>query len=145
MATMKTVEVQATLGERFTIESQIRGHKLYVDQPAAAGGQDYGPTPLEYLFLSLGACVMSIARIVAMQRKIVLRGMTVRVTGDVDVSVLLGKSTENRAGFAGITVAVGVDADLSPEEKQRFIEDVDRRCPVSETVEHGTRVSVVLA
>ncbi len=145
MGTMKKVEVEARMGERFTIESSIRGHKVYVDQPAAAGGQDFGPTPLEYLMLSLGACVMSIGRIVAMQRKIAMRGMTVTVSGDLDVSTLLGKGTESRAGFAGFTVRVEVDADLSHEEKLRFVEEVDRRCPVSDNLQHVTPVSVVLA
>jgi uncharacterized OsmC-like protein len=142
---MKKVEVEARLGERFTIESTIRGHKLLVDQQANAGGQDFGPTPLEYFFLSVGACIMSIARIVAMQRKLAMRGMTVKVSGEVDVSTLLGKGTENRAGFTGITVSVAVDADMSREEKQAFIQEVDRRCPVSDNVQHLTPVSVVLA
>jgi putative redox protein len=144
VATMKTVEVESTLGERFTIESHIRGHKMFVDQPVAAGGQDAGPTPLEYLFLSLGACVGSIGRIVANQKRIPVRGMRVTVSGDLDVNTLMGKGMENRAGFGGITVKVDVDADLSQEEKQRFLEEVDRRCPVSDNLQRLTPVSIEL-
>jgi len=132
------------MGERFTIESSIRGHKVHVDQPAAAGGQDSGPTPLEYLALALGSCIMSIGRIVANQQRIPLRGMRVSVSGELDLNGLLGKPTAGRAGFTGFTVAVDVDADLSREEKLRFLEEVDRRCPVSENLQHGTPVAVVL-
>ena len=145
MATIKRVEVEAKLGERFTIESQIRGHKMFVDQPTAAGGQDSGPTPLEYLFLSLGGCIASLGRIVANQKRIPLRGMRVTVSGDLDVSTLMGKGTENRAGFTGITVKVDIDADLSREETQRLLEELDRRCPVSDNLQRLTPVSFELA
>jgi uncharacterized OsmC-like protein len=145
MPTMEKVEVEAALNGGFTIESQIRGHTLFVDQLAGAGGQDLGPTPLEYLFLSLAGCTGSIGRIVANQRRIPLRGMRVRVSGDLDVNTLLGKGTENRAGFRGITVKVDIDADVSREEKQRFLEEVDRRCPVSDNLLHPTPVSVQFA
>ncbi len=144
MATTKKVEVEARLGERFTIESQIRTHKMFVDQPTTAGGQDSGPTPLEYLFLSLAGCIGSLGRIVANQRRIPLRGMRVTVSGDLDLSTLLGRGTENRAGFAGITVKVDIDADLSREEKQRLLEEMDRRCPVSDNLEHVTPITFEL-
>ncbi len=144
MAIMKRVEVEARLGEKFTIESHIRGHKMFVDQPAAAGGQDAGPTPLEYLFLSLGSCIGSIGRIVANQQRLPVRGMRVTVSGELDVNTLLGKGTENRAGFTGITAKVEVDADLSREQKQRFLEEVDQRCPVSDNLQRLTPVRVEL-
>ena len=141
MPTMKKVEVEAKLGERFTIESQIRGHKLFVDQPATAGGQDFGPTPLEYLFLSLASCIGSIGRIVANQQRLPVRGMRVTVSGELDVNTLMGKGTENRAGFTGLTAKVDIDADMSREEKQRFLEEVDRRCPVSDNLKSLTPVA----
>jgi uncharacterized OsmC-like protein len=142
---MKTVTVAAKLGERFTIESQIRGHRVVVDQMTNAGGQDAGPTPLEYLLLSVGACVATLGRIIALQRKIPIRGIAVSVSGDLDVSVLLGKGTESRAGFTGLTVTVDIDADLSREEKQKLVEEMDRRCPVTDNLHHPTPLSVVLA
>ncbi len=145
VAAVKKVAVEATLGAGFTIESQIRGHKLYVDQPADAGGRDAGPTPLEYLFLSLAGCIATLARIVAKQKRIDLRGVRVGVSGELDVSVLLGRGAENRSGFTGITVTVDIDADLSREEKAHFLEEVDRRCPVSDNLKALTPVSVVLA
>lgn len=138
MGTVKPVQVEATLGPKFKLESQIRGHRLSVDQPANAGGEDAGPTPLEYLLLSLAGCIGTIGRIVARQKRIELRGMTVRVEGELDVEVLLGKSQASRAGFAGFTVVVGVDADLSQEEKAAFIHEVDQRCPVSENLRNLT-------
>ena len=38
-------------------EIDIRGHRLTVDQPVAAGGANLGPTPTELFTASLAACV----------------------------------------------------------------------------------------
>ena len=50
-----------------------------------------------------------------------------------------------RAGFQSITAKVKIDADLSEEEKKEFLEEVDRRCPVSDNLMKLTPVTVKLA
>lgn len=141
----KTVVVESKLNEKFVIESDVRGHKVVIDQPANAGGADTGPTPLELLFASLAGCIGTIGRIVAMQKRIELRGMDIKVEGDLDVDGLLGKPVDGRIGFEAITISVNVDADMSDEEKEAFLHEVDRRCPVSENLHNATPVNVVLA
>lgn len=141
----KTVVVESTLNEKFVIESDIRGHRIIIDQPTNAGGNDTGPTPLELLFASLAGCIGSIGRIVAMQKRIELRGLRIKVEGSLDTDGLLGKPIDGRIGFEGITVSVDVDADMSAEEKEAFIHEVDRRCPVSENLMNATPVNVKLA
>jgi uncharacterized OsmC-like protein len=142
---LKTVTVESKLGPKFTIESDIRGHKVVIDQPANAGGTDTGVTPLELMFASLAGCIGSIGRIVAMQKRIELRGMNIKVEGPLDTDGLLGKPIDGRIGFEGITVTVDVDADMSDEEKEAFIHEVDARCPVSENLLNDTPISVQLA
>jgi uncharacterized OsmC-like protein len=141
----KTVTVESKLNEKFVIESDIRGHKVIIDQPANAGGSDTGPTPLEMLFFALAGCIGSIARIVAMQERIDLKGMNIKVEGDLDTDGLLGKPIDGRNGFEGITITVEVDADMSDAEKEAFIHKVDSRCPVSENLMNATPVSIQLA
>lgn len=142
---VKTVTVESVLTEKFVIESDIRGHKVVIDQPANAGGSDAGPTPLELVFASLAGCIGTIGRIVAMQKRIDLRGMKIKVEGDLDTDGLLGKPIDGRVGFAGITVTVDVDADMTDEEKEAFIHEVDRRCPVSENLLNATPITAKLA
>jgi len=144
MATIKHVAVEAHMGERFKIESKIGDRTLYVDQPKTGGGEDAGPTPLEYFFLSLAACIATIARIAAKQKRIALRSMDVKVEGDLDVEGLMGRNPETPVGFTGITVTVKMDADMSPEEKEAFAREVDRRCPVSANIHDATPMRVVV-
>ena len=141
----KTVVVESKLGGKFVIESDIRGHKVLIDQPANAGGTDTGVTPLELMFSALAGCIGTIGRIVAMQKRIELRGMKITVEGPLDIDGLLGKPIEGRVGFEGITISVDVDADMTDEEKLAFLHEVDARCPVSENLLNATPVQIQLA
>ncbi len=141
MATGKKVEVEARIGEKFKCEAKIRDHVVYIDQPKAAGGEDSGPTPLEYLLFSFAGCVMSIGRIVANQQRIGMRSMQVKVEGELDTETLMGKGRAKRAGFMGIKVIAKLDADMSLEEKTKFLHEVDLRCPLSDNISNATPVS----
>lgn len=142
---MKTVAVESKLGEKFVIETNIRGHQVVIDQPANAAGTDAGPTPLELVLVSLAGCIGTIGRIIAMQKRIALRGMTIKVEGELDTDGLLGKPIEGRIGFEGMAITVDLDADMTDEEKEAFIHEVDRRCPVSENLLNATPIRVKLA
>ena len=142
---MKTVAVESRLNDKFVIETDIRGHQVVIDQPANAAGTDTGPTPLELVLVSLAGCIGTIGRIIAMQKRIALRGMAIKVEGEIDTDGLLGKPIEGRIGFEGITISVHVDADMTDEEKEAFIHEVDRRCPVSENLLNTTPINVKLA
>jgi len=144
VATIKHVSVEAHLGERFKIESRIGNHTVFVDQPKTGGGEDAGPTPLEYFFLSLGGCIATIARIAAKQKRISLRAMDVKVEGELDVEGLMGRSPDAHSGFGGITVRVKIDADMTKEEKEAFLYEVDRRCPVSDNIHNVTPITLVV-
>ena len=52
---MAQMTVRHEHGDRFTIG--IRGHEVVVDQPAADGGTDFGPTPTELFVGGLVSCV----------------------------------------------------------------------------------------
>lgn len=144
MPKMKKTQVQATLGEKYAMEARIGDHLVRIDQPKMAGGQDTGPTPVEYYFVSIAGCLGTMGRLIANQRKIPLRSMEVTVEGELDVEVLLGRSQESRTGFQSIVAKVKIDADMTREEKEEFLHEVDRRCPVSENTLNTTPMRVEL-
>jgi len=49
------MEARWVAGEAY--EVTVRGHRLVVDQPTDAGGQDSAPTPTELFVASLATCV----------------------------------------------------------------------------------------
>jgi len=130
----KLVSVNAVQVDGFKIETKSRQHISIVDQPPAGGGSDAGPTPLEYLFISLAGCIVTIGHIVARQHKLPVRKIEVSVEGELDTDVLMGKNTETRAGFSAIRVHTRIDADMSQAEKEAFLREVDARCPISDNI-----------
>jgi len=142
MAKMKTIGVEAKLDEKFKIEVKAGERVMIVDQPKASGGTDAGATPPEYLFAALAGCIGTVARIVAMQKRIPLKGMDMKVEGAFDLETSLGKSKENRAGFTGIKVMLHIDADMTRQEKEDFIQEVESRCPVSDNLAYATPVVI---
>ena len=88
---IKTVSVDAVQVDGFKIETKSRQHIAIVDQPETGGGTDSGPTPLEYLFISLAGCVATIGHIIAKQRRLPVRKIEVHVEGEVETDVFMGK------------------------------------------------------
>lgn len=140
----KKVTTSASLGPKFQIAGRLGKFEAQVDQPTYAGGDDTAATPLDYLLFSMAACQATLARIVALQKRIDLRAYEVEVEGELETDVLLGKSESERCGFQSLKVRVRMDADMSDEEKRAFIEEVDRRCPVSENLHNATPVTLEL-
>lgn len=140
MAATKTISVTASMGGSSVVQANIREHRVVIDQPTAAGGTNEGPTPLEYFLFSLAGCIASIARIAAMQQKIELRGMELKVDATLNPAGLLGKPTDDRVGFQTISVDASIDADMNEEEKKVFLDAVCDRCPLHDNIKLETRV-----
>jgi len=140
----QTVSITATQKDGFTVETTARNHTLFVDQPTNGGGADSGPTPLEYLFISLASCLVTIGIIIAKQERLPVRNISVRVEGELDTDVLMGKHADVRAGFSVIRVFATIDADMTLEEKQQLLEKIEQRCPISDNIHNKTTVQMVV-
>ena len=140
----KHVSVEAVQVQGYKIEAKSREHLSLIDQPIPSGGTDSGPTPLEYMFIALASCVVTIGYLIAKQRQLPVRSIQVKVEGDLDPDVFMGKTTEVRAGFTGIQVHTKIDAEMSQEEKEQLMKDIDARCPISDNLHNLTPISFVV-
>lgn len=137
---LKQVSVDAIQVDGFKIETKSRQHISIVDQPVSGGGTDAGPTPLDYLFVSLAGCIVTIGHIVAKQRRLPVRKIEVHVEGELDSDVLMGKTNSIRAGYSDIRVHTKIDADMDQEEKEAFLREIDARCPISDNIHNLTPI-----
>ncbi len=142
---MRTMRVQGEMKQGFAVTMQCGSHSLVMDQPRAAAGTDAGPTPLDVVLAALGGCFGTIGRFLAHQRKIDLRGMRFDIEADYDPDGLLGRNPDVRPGFQAIRLLVDIDADLTVEQKQEFLQEVERRCPLADNLLHGAQVHSRLA
>ncbi len=141
--TISTLKVGAEMKEGFRTEVSC-SHNFVIDQPKPAG-TDEGPNPMEIFLASLPACICAIGRIIANQRRLPVKGISVKLEGDIDKDYLLGKTEEGRAGFVEIRTFVEIDADMTKEEKEAFLHDVEKRCPIADNMINTSSVKTILA
>ncbi len=130
---ISTLKVTGKVEKGFRTEIGC-SHNFIVDQPKAMGGNDEGCNPMELFLASLPACICAIGRIISNQKRLNVRGIDVTIEGDIDKDFLMGKTEEGRAGFTEIRVNVNVDADMSMEEKEAFVEEIEKRCPIADNI-----------
>jgi putative redox protein len=133
------VEVEESLTGRYTQTARSGRHTLNADEPAAAGGDDVGPGPYEYLLIALGACTSMTLRMYAQLKQLPLKRVHVRLTHRkihaedcVDCETREGKVDE-------ITREITLQGDLSDEQRQRLLE-IANRCPVHRTLTSEIKV-----
>jgi uncharacterized OsmC-like protein len=118
---------------------------LIIDEPEAMGGTHAGPSPIQVLLMALAGCLNVTGHEVARQRGLKLKGMKLRIEGVMNPCAFIGCSSEERAGFQHIRVVVDADMeDATPEAVAAWLEETERRCPVTDNIRADTAVSVSL-
>lgn len=128
-----TMKLGAKMGKGFKTVVNC-SQEFIIDQPAAMGGEGLGPNPMEIFLSSLPACICAIGRIIANQERLAVNAIEVDVEGDIDKDVLLGKTEEGRAGFVEIRAFVKIDAEMTDEEKEDYLERITKRCPIADNI-----------
>lgn len=128
------------------INLQSGKFRMIIDEPKMMGGTDEGPSPIQVLLMSLAGCLNVTGHAIALQKGLKLNGMKIKIEGVMNPCTFIGCSFEERAGFQNIHV--NVDADMpgvSDEEKAAWLEETERRCPVTDNIKADTNVNVSLA
>jgi uncharacterized OsmC-like protein len=114
------------------------------DHPAVLTGKDNGPTPVEFLLVSLAACLTAGIANIASARGVTLHSVEASVTGDIDLQGILGLSDEVRNGYEGLRVAFRIDADAPADVVARIVAQSQARSAVFDVLTNGVPVTVEL-
>jgi uncharacterized OsmC-like protein len=127
------VDVRFVAGEAY--EVAVRGHRVVVDQPADAGGQDSAPTPTELFVASLATCVAYYAG-----RYLTRHGYS---RDGLAVSVGYEMASDRPARVSGIRLTVHVPAGLPPQ-RWAALRAVVSHCTVHNTLAVPPSVTIDL-
>jgi putative redox protein len=116
---VELMDVRFVSGEAY--EVAVRGHRLMVDQPVDAGGEDNAPTPTELFVASLATCVAFYAG-----RYLTRHGFN---RDGLGVSVGFDMAGDRPARVAVVRLTVRVPADL-PAERMPGLRAVVSHCTV---------------
>lgn len=123
---------------------ETRGFKIVIDEPESLGGTNAGANPVEYLLAALAGCINVVAHVVAKEMDFEIRDLQIELEGDLNPARFMGKSYAERAGYKEIRVNIKVDSDADAETLSKWLDAVEDRCPVSDTLSNGTPVKISL-
>ena len=90
----RRVVVRETRNSKLQQTVSIGPHQMLADEPVAAGGEDSGPGPYDFVLAGLGACTSMTMRLYADRKSLPLE----RVTVTLKHSKIYGRSEERRVG-----------------------------------------------
>jgi putative redox protein len=133
------VEIEETLTGRYMQTARTGRHALTVDEPAAAGGNDAGPGPYEYLLIALGACTAMTLRMYAEMKNLPLVRVHVRLSHR-KIHAQDCKDCDTKEGKVDeISREITLEGELTEEQRERLLE-IANRCPVHRTLTSEIKV-----
>lgn len=121
-------------------ETTARGKAIRADEPAALGGSDSAPDPVELLLASLASCVSIGLVTQAAKRGVEFRSMDITVEGNLDVRGYFGDASV-RPGFSDVRYTVRVGSDAPPEVLATILQEAERTSPMFDNIRNGTRIA----
>jgi uncharacterized OsmC-like protein/fermentation-respiration switch protein FrsA (DUF1100 family) len=132
-AAPRNVVVRETRNSRLQQIISIGPHQMLADEPVAAGGEDSGPGPYDFLLAGLGACTSMTMRLYAERKSLPLERVTVTLKHS-KIHAEDCAQCETRAGMLDqIDRSIAMEGALDAEQRGKLMEIADK-CPVHRTL-----------
>jgi putative redox protein len=129
----RNVVVQETGNSKFQQSVSAGPHRLLADEPKAAGGDDTGLSPYDFVLAGLGACTSMTMRLYADRKSLPLERTTVTLRHS-KIYAQDCAECETKAGMLDqIERVIAMEGALSSEQRERLMEIADK-CPVHRTL-----------
>lgn len=113
--------------KNYLAEAKTRNHFLTIDEPVASGGDDNGPTPVEYLLTAIGGCVSITLRMYAKRKGWDVGKITVNVS-----------QLKNENG-SYLTEEISFEKEITEDQRKRLLV-IAGKCPVAKMVKGETEI-----
>ena len=123
---------------------KARNFEIVVDEPEALGGTDVAPNPVEYVLAAFAGCLNVMGHLVAQEMGFELKKLKIDMEENLNPAKLFGKSDEERAGYKNIIIKMIPETDADNSILEKWLHEVESRCPVSDNLQNITPVRVEL-
>jgi putative redox protein len=135
----RNVVVRETRNGKFQQVVAVGPHRLLADEPVAAGGEDSGPGPYDFVLAGLGACTSMTMRLYADRKSLPLERVTVTLRHS-RIHAEDCAECETKAGMLDqIDRIIAMEGDLDAEQRARLM-DIADKCPVHRTLTSEVRI-----
>ena len=129
----RNVVVRETRAGKFQQTVSVGPHRLLADEPVAAGGDDTGPGPYDFVLAGLGACTSMTMRMYAERKSLPLERVTVTLTHSKIHAEDCAECETSTGMLDQIDRVIGMEGNLDAEQRQKLMEIADK-CPVHRTL-----------
>lgn len=135
----KQVAARLDNTEKFTTYMKLGDHNALADEPTTYGGNNFGPSPYEYLSGALASCTAMTVQMYARRKKWNLENITVHIDHSKEHAVDCENCESSSAKIDTFTKTIKIEGDLTREQKERLMEIADR-CPVHRTLMSSVQI-----
>ncbi|TDT46811.1 putative redox protein [Maribacter spongiicola] len=137
-------QVAVSIGnEGFTSEIVSGNYLLIADEPIDFGGNDFGPSPYDYLASGLGACTAMTLRMYATRKKWDLQKVIVHVDHGKDHAPDSKNVSSDGKKIDTFKREIEIFGNLDDKQRQRLLE-IANKCPVHKTLSEGALIRTAL-
>lgn len=136
------LQVVASLSndEKFTTRLKAGKHYLVADEPVNMGGNDFGPSPYDFLSSGLAACTAMTIRMYANHKKWNVEKAEVHIEHNKIHAVDCEScETSNTSKIDKFVRVIELKGDLDDTQKKRLLE-IANRCPVHRTLQSEIKI-----
>jgi len=135
----RNVVVRETRNSKFQQTVTSGPHQMLADEPVAAGGQDSGPGPYDFVLAGLGACTSMTMRMYADRKSLPVERITVTLKHS-KIHAEDCAECETREGMLDqIDRVIQIEGALDADQRKRLMEIADK-CPVHRTLTSEVRI-----
>ena len=122
------------LEDNFTTSIQTKKHSFIADEPASVGGDDFGPSPYDFLSAGLAACTVMTLKMYAERKKWDLQEVFVYITYSKKHSDDLDIDVEKPTRFDHLNKKLKFVGNLDEKQTKR-LKEIAAKCPVHKTLQ----------
>jgi len=120
--------------DNFTTSIQTKKHNFIADEPASIGGDDFGPSPYDYLSAGIAACTVMTLKMYAQRKKWDLQEVYAYITYSKKHSDDLMLDVETPSSINHLLKRLKFVGNLDEKQKTR-LKEIASRCPVHKTLQ----------
>ncbi len=125
--------------EKFTTNLKLGDHYFLADEPTSFGGNNFGPSPYEFLSAGLAACTAMTIQMYVRRKKWDVKNVTVHINYSKDHAIDCEQCESDSAKIDTFTREIAFAGNLTKDQKTRLLEIADK-CPVHKTLQTKTQI-----
>ena len=121
--------------DNFTTSIQTKKHSFIADEPESIGGDNFGPSPYDYLSAGLAACTVMTLKMYAERKKWDLQEVFVYITYSKKHSDDLEIEVDKPTRFDHLNKKLKFIGNLDEKQVKR-LKEIASKCPVHKTLQN---------